>query len=74
LGFGLESDSDESSTQRAKDSRSSEHDFSALDATILYTIIQSCQMICFKSARSDVKIRKNPPETINQIRQKSPRN
>jgi hypothetical protein len=31
-------------------------------------------MIFFKSARSDVKIRQNPPETINQIRQKSARN
>jgi hypothetical protein len=35
---------------------------------------QRCQMIFFKSARSDVKIRQNPPETINQIRQKSARN
>jgi hypothetical protein len=31
-------------------------------------------MIFYKSARSDVKIRQNPPETINQIRQKSARN
>jgi hypothetical protein len=28
----------------------------------------------FKSARSDVKIRKNPPRRIDQIRQKSARN
>jgi hypothetical protein len=35
LGLGLESDSDESLTQKAKDSRSSEHDFFALDPTLL---------------------------------------
>jgi hypothetical protein len=29
-------------------------------------------MIFFKSARSDVKIRQKPPETINQIRQNPP--
>jgi hypothetical protein len=31
-------------------------------------------MIFFKSARSDVKIRQNPPSRIGQIRQKSARN
>jgi hypothetical protein len=31
---------------------------------------QRCQMIFFKSARSDVKIRQNPPSRIGQIRQK----
>jgi hypothetical protein len=35
---------------------------------------QRCQMIFFKSARSDVKIRQNPPNRIGQIRQKSARN
>jgi hypothetical protein len=35
---------------------------------------QRCQMIFFKSARSDVKIRQNPPSQIGQIRQKSARN
>jgi hypothetical protein len=35
---------------------------------------QRCQMIFFKSARSDVKIRQNPPSRIGQIRQKSARN
>jgi hypothetical protein len=38
LGLGLESDLDESSTQMAKDSRSSEHDFSMLDPTLLPTV------------------------------------
>jgi hypothetical protein len=36
--------------------------------------IQRCQMNFFKSARSDVKIRQNPPRRIGQIRQKSARN
>jgi hypothetical protein len=31
-------------------------------------------MIFFKSARSDVKIRQNPPSRIDQIHQKSARN
>jgi hypothetical protein len=31
-------------------------------------------MIFFKSARSDVKIRQNPPNRIGQIRKKSARN
>jgi hypothetical protein len=31
-------------------------------------------MIFFKSARSDEKIRQNPPNRIGQIRQKSARN
>jgi hypothetical protein len=35
---------------------------------------QRCQIIFFKSARSDVKIRQNPPSRIGQIRQKSARN
>jgi hypothetical protein len=35
---------------------------------------QRCQMNFFKSARSDVKIRQNPPRRIGQIRQKSARN
>jgi hypothetical protein len=35
---------------------------------------QRCQMILFKSARSDVKILQNPPSRIGQIRQKSARN
>jgi hypothetical protein len=34
-------------------------------------IQQHCQRIFFKSARSDVKIRQNPPSRIGQIRQKS---
>jgi hypothetical protein len=33
-----------------------------------------CQMNFFKSARSDVKIRQNPPSRIGLIRQKSARN
>jgi hypothetical protein len=35
---------------------------------------QRCQIFFFKSARSDVKIRQNPPSRIGQIRQKSARN
>jgi hypothetical protein len=35
---------------------------------------QRCQIIFFKSARSDVKIRQNLPSRIGQIRQKSARN
>jgi hypothetical protein len=35
---------------------------------------QRCQMIFFKSARSDVKNHPNPLETIDKIRQKSARN
>jgi hypothetical protein len=31
-------------------------------------------MIFFKSARTDIKIRQNPPSKIGQIRQKSARN
>jgi hypothetical protein len=31
-------------------------------------------MIFFKSARSDVKIRQNPPSRVDKIRQKSARN
>jgi hypothetical protein len=36
--------------------------------------VQCCQMNSFKSTRSDVKIRHNPPRRIGQIRQKSARN
>jgi hypothetical protein len=36
--------------------------------------MQGCQMILFKSARSDVKIGQNPPCIIGQIRQKSAEN
>jgi hypothetical protein len=35
---------------------------------------QRCQIKRIKSARSDVKIRQNPPFSIGQIRQKSARN
>jgi hypothetical protein len=38
------------------------------------TCCQRCQIKKFKSARSDVKIRQNPPSRIDQIRQKSARN
>jgi hypothetical protein len=38
------------------------------------TLRQRCQMIFFKSARSNVKIHQNPPGKISQIRQKSARN
>jgi hypothetical protein len=37
-------------------------------------LTQRCQMNFFKSARSDVKIRQNPPKRIGHIRQKSARN
>jgi hypothetical protein len=43
---------------------------SALD----YSGSQRCQINFFKSARSDVKIRQNPPFSISQIRQKSAKN
>jgi hypothetical protein len=36
--------------------------------------MQRCQMIFFKSARSDVKNCQNPPSRIGRIRQKSARN
>jgi hypothetical protein len=36
--------------------------------------MQRCQMIYFKSTRSDVKIRQSRPSRIGQIRQKSTRN
>jgi hypothetical protein len=42
--------------------------------TFSLSLNQRCQMIFFKSARSDVKIRPNPPSRIGQIRQKSARN
>jgi hypothetical protein len=35
---------------------------------------QRCQIIFFKSARTDVKICPNPPSRIGQIRQKTARN
>jgi hypothetical protein len=35
---------------------------------------QRCQIIFFHSARSDVKVRQNPPSRIGQIRQKYARN
>jgi hypothetical protein len=35
---------------------------------------QRCQMIFFKSVRSDVKNRQNPPSRIGKIRQKSAKN
>jgi hypothetical protein len=41
LGLRLESDSDESLTQRPKDSCSSEHDFSALDPTLVETGVEA---------------------------------
>jgi hypothetical protein len=37
-------------------------------------IVQRCEIKKIKSARSDVKIRQNPPFSIGQIRQKSARN
>jgi hypothetical protein len=40
----------------------------------LVIFFQRCQMTFFKSARSNVKIRQNPPSRICQIRQKSARN
>jgi hypothetical protein len=49
----------------------------ALDQTVpneCVSTIQRCQMIFFKSARSDIKIRQNPPSRIGKIRQKSARN
>jgi hypothetical protein len=39
-----------------------------------FNFFQRCQIKNFKSARSDVKIRQNPPSRIGQIRQNSARN
>jgi hypothetical protein len=44
------------------------------EAVFNWDLCQRCQMIFFKSARSAVKIRQNPPSRIGQIRQKSARN
>jgi hypothetical protein len=57
----------------------SSHHYHLLCAPLIYVCCyiychQRCQIIFFKSVRSDVKIRQNPPSRIDQIRQKSARN
>jgi hypothetical protein len=49
-------------------------DFRSAGFIQLILLGQRCQMIFFKSARSDVKIHQNLPNRIGQIRQKSARN